>query len=225
MDIQIVDLGLYLPNHKALIFGDLHIGFEEALNKQGVLVPKIMFKETVTRLQKILKAAKPELVIINGDIKHEFSRISRQEWDDVNKILDIISTHAKEIIIVKGNHDNILEPILKKRGIKLVPDYNLKDFFITHGNKVRKEPKNTKIIVIGDVHPALGIKEGARMEKFKCFLFGRYKGKDLIIMPSINPASAGSDVERDKIASPYFNDAVDLEAYVVADKVYYFGKI
>jgi len=31
---------------------------------------------------------KPEIVIINGDLKHEFGRISRQEWNDVVKIIE-----------------------------------------------------------------------------------------------------------------------------------------
>jgi len=65
-----MDLALYLEEYKTLIIGDSHMGFEEALNKQGILVPRFQFKETVIRLEKILKNVKPETIIINGDIKH-----------------------------------------------------------------------------------------------------------------------------------------------------------
>jgi metallophosphoesterase superfamily enzyme len=34
--IEMVDLALYLKKQQALVLADLHIGFEEALAKQGV---------------------------------------------------------------------------------------------------------------------------------------------------------------------------------------------
>ena len=54
-NIEIIDLSLYIPKHKTLIIADLHIGYEESLNKQGVLVPRQGFKQLVQRLEKILK--------------------------------------------------------------------------------------------------------------------------------------------------------------------------
>ena len=38
----------------------------------------------------MLRTSKPEQVIINGDLKHEFGTISDQEWRDVLKIFDLI---------------------------------------------------------------------------------------------------------------------------------------
>ena len=53
-NIEIIDLALYLKKENILIIADSHIGFEEALNKQGILVPRIHFKDLVKRLEKIL---------------------------------------------------------------------------------------------------------------------------------------------------------------------------
>jgi len=71
-EIQLIDLALFFPKKKILIISDLHLGYEEALNRKGVLIPRFQFKDTITRLKPILETTKPETVIINGDLKHEF---------------------------------------------------------------------------------------------------------------------------------------------------------
>ena len=109
--IAAVDLGLWLQKEKILILADFHLGFEEALNRIGVFVPRLQFKDTVKRLEKIFEQVKPEKIIINGDLKHEFGKISMQEWRDTLKVIDLLSTHCKQIVLVRGNHDTILGPI------------------------------------------------------------------------------------------------------------------
>ena len=120
-DIEFVDLGIY--TNKTLIVTDFHIGYEEALNKQGLMVPRFQFDEIMKRLGSIfkkLKDVKIDRIIINGDLKHEFGTISDQEWRHTLKLLDYFGKHCKEIILIKGNHDNILGPIAKKRNVKVL---------------------------------------------------------------------------------------------------------
>jgi putative SbcD/Mre11-related phosphoesterase len=223
---SIIDLGLFLKKHKTLIVSDLHIGYEEALNKQGVLVPRFMLKELSARLEEMLKLTKPDKVVINGDLKHEFGRISEQEWRDTLKILDLIAKHTKDIVLVKGNHDMILGPIAKKRDVRFVDDIIIGDYFVTHGDKIKEIPKETKTIIIGNEHPAIGIREGNRTEKFKCFLLGKWKKSNLIVLPSMNMAIEGSDIQNEDILSPYLEQKLsNFEAFVVADKVYNFGRL
>ncbi|MEK6974231.1 MAG: hypothetical protein AABW41_03285 [Nanoarchaeota archaeon] len=71
-DIDIVDLGLYIKKCKCLIISDLQIGLEENLTKNGFLVPKRQLNLIKNRLEKIFKIVKPDTVIVNGDLKHEF---------------------------------------------------------------------------------------------------------------------------------------------------------
>ena len=141
--IEIVDLALYLPKQKTLIISDVHIGYEEALSKQGLLVPRFHFKDTIKKLTNILEQTKPETVVINGDLKHEFGTISEQEWRETLKVLDLISRYAKKIVLVKGNHDTILGPIARKRNLSVVDDFKIEDILITHGDKINK--KKSKI--------------------------------------------------------------------------------
>lgn len=224
--IKIIDLSLYLPKYKTLIIADSHIGFEEAANKQGILIPRFQFKDIITSMEKILKKAKPETIIVNGDVKHEFGRISEQEMRNTLKFIDFLSKNCKNIILLKGNHDKVLIPIAEKRKIQAADQVILGDILIAHGHKLIKIPEKVKTIIIGHEHPAVGLREEARIETFKCFLKGKYKNKTLIVQPSFNPISAGTDITKERLMSPFLKQNIgNFECWIIADKIYYFGKL
>ena len=50
-DIDIVDLALKYKDN--LILGDIHIGLEECMNKEGILIPRFQLEEIFSRLDKI----------------------------------------------------------------------------------------------------------------------------------------------------------------------------
>ena len=230
-NIEIVDLALYFDS--TLVIADVHIGYEEALNKQGILVPRLQFDEMLKRMKKIfalLKNKEIEKIIVNGDLKHEFGTISEQEWRNTLKFIDLLAKHCSEIILIKGNHDTILAPIAKKRNV------NIKEFFlipskkilITHGDKIPDKEllKLVSTIIIGHEHPAVSLKEGPRVEQYKCFLKGKYEGKNLIVQPSFNSIVEGTDILRDEILSPFLQQNLDnFDVYIVEDKVYKFSKL
>ena len=227
--IEIIDLCLYMRKEKILIIADTHIGYEEALNKGGVLIPRFGFKEIIQRLEKVFEdIGKVDKIIINGDVKHEFGTISEQEWRHALRLLDFLSGHCKEIILIKGNHDTILGPIAKKRDVKVVDSYKINDILVVHGHKLidKDELKGIKTIIIGHEHPAVSIKEGVRQELFKCFLKGKWKRKKLIVQPSFNLVTEGTDVMKEKLLSPFLEpDLSDFECFIVGDEVYSFGKL
>ncbi len=252
-NIEIVDLALYF--NSILVIADVHIGYEEALNKQGILVPRLQFEEMVKRMEGIfdtLKGKRIERIVVNGDLKHEFGTISEQEWRNTLKFLDLLAKHCNEIILIKGNHDTILGPIAKKRNVKVldyvlieplteklnnekpsilkktIKKHNKNKILIAHGNKILDKEllREVSIIIIGHEHPAVSLKEGPRVEQFKCFLKGKYKGKNLIVQPSFNTIVEGTDILRDEILSPFLQQNLDnFEVYIVEDKVYHFGKL
>ena len=291
--IEAVDLSLYLPSSKTLIFADFHIGFEESLESQGVLVPRFQLKDSLARLEKIFdainasaclrptslkaswgyrslsckrptcflgsfspprfqKGAEKEVVrerdrrqavekciktiVINGDLKHEFGEISRQEWNDCLALIDFLATKCEQIVLVKGNHDTILGPIARKRNLKGVDSYIVDNkeagkVFITHGHKLPEKAlaKNIKTIIIGHEHPAITLAEAAKTEKYKCFLKGSWKCRVLVAQPSFNLITEGTDAAKQKLLSPFLQKGVsDFEVFVVDEKkheVLYFGKL
>ena len=221
-NIKIEDLCLLIDN-ETLVVGDLHLGFEESLNKQGILIPRIQFTEVMKRLSMLLKKLKPKKVIIVGDVKHEFGTISNQEWNNILKVFKLIKEYS-ELIIIKGNHDTILKPITEKENINILNEYWLNDIQFLHGDIIPK--KLGKLIIMGHEHPAIKFKERPT-EKFKCFLKGKYKTHELIVMPSFNFISLGSDITKNQLLSPFLKkaDLNNFEVYVIEDKPYYFGKI
>ncbi len=225
-NIKIIDLALYLTKSKTLVIADSHIGFEESLNKQGILVPRFHFKDLIIRLEKILKKVKPDTIIINGDIKHELGTISEQEWRYTLRLIDFLSKHCKRLFLIKGNHDKILGPIAKKRNIEVINQVLIDNILITHGDKLIKTSKNIKTIIIGHEHPAIGLREQTRTETFKCFLKGKYKNKTLIVQPSFNLVTYGTDITKEKTLSPFLKQNLrNFECFIVADKIYKFGKL
>ena len=62
-----------------------------------------------------------------------------------------------------------------------------------------------------------------RFEKFKCFLKGKYKNKLLIVQPSFNLLTIGTDILKQRLQSPFLKDIKDFEVFIVEDKIYDFG--
>lgn len=225
-NMEIIDLGLYFVKEKTLVIGDVHIGLEEAMNKEGILVPRIGLGKILEHLDRIFSKIEVKRVVINGDVKHEFGEISRQEWRLTLRLLDYLIEKGKEVILVKGNHDTILGPIAEKREVNVVDSYVIGDVRILHGHK--EEYFDEKVFVIGHDHPCVSLKSEVRTEKYKCFLKGKFNGKIIIVIPSFNFVSEGTDICRDKLLSPYLQgDLKNFEVFVVGDdgEIYEFGTL
>ena len=223
--IEIRGLALYIKKYGALVVSDLQIGYEGNLVSKGIFLPKFQFKDIIEQFEALLDR-KYSKIIINGDFKHELGRVSEQEWRESLRLIDYLKKNCDELIIIRGNHDSFLEPILKKRDMVLVNNYLLGDIFFVHGDKLVDIPKKTKAIIIGHEHPALSLKKDGRVEKYKCFLKGKYKGKEIIVLPSFNKLTTGSDVLSEKIMSPFIDEKLKgFEAFVVEDEIYHFGKV
>ncbi len=236
--IEIVGLSLYVKPLNCLVIGDVHIGYEEGLNRRGILIPRHHFKDVVNaiegifkNLQLLLKAngrEKLDKIIINGDLKHEFGTISDQEWREILKFIDLLSLNCEKVILIKGNHDVILGPIARKRNIELVEDYSVDGIFVCHGHRIpeKAEYKKAKTLIIGNEHAAVMIKDTIRVESFKCFLSGTFDRKRMIVMPSFNPITIGTDVLGGDFISPFMKKNIDnFEIFVANDPPYYFGKV
>jgi len=220
-NIEICELALFVKDKRILVIGDLHLGFEESLNKQGVMIPRFLFDDIVSILKKAISKTNPKKIVIVGDIKHEFGSISDQEWRHALRLIDFLREKA-ELTIIKGNHDIVLEPITKKRNVKVRTFYKEGSILFAHGDFVVNE--KTDVIIIGHEHPAVSFKERPS-QKYKCFLKGKYNKADLIVMPSFNTLVPGSDITKRDFLSPYLEKAKDIEVYIIEDKVYRFGKL
>lgn len=228
---EFIDKALWFPEQKILVISDLHIGFEDWLNASGIFLPRFQFKQIFEDLKKIFSTAgKVQEVIINGDLKHEFGLISDQEWYETQEILDFLKEKSKKVVLVKGNHDSILEPIARRKEIEIRDFYVKNDVCFMHGGRLFSEAleKKIKILVLGHRHPAIVLSDRYKQERYKCFLAGKWKGKNVVVLPSFFPLVEGSDVlnieENNKMFIPE-SKLRGFEVFAVGDKVYRFGKV
>jgi len=235
LDYVFISKTLFFPKQGILAIGDLHIGYEDMLIQLGVTIPKTQTKETIEELKEIFKEIKKrkyslKKIIFLGDIKHYFG-FEKAEFFEFRDILDFLKENfeEKDIIFIRGNHDKF-----DMSGIKML-DYYIEDSIaFSHGHKSFPEiyDKKIKTIVISHIHPAVALsdKQGIKTEKFRCFLTGKFKGKEIIVVPHFFNLSDGTDVREIYSLPDFFiipsKILKDFEIHVVGkDKIYNFGKV
>lgn len=211
-DFEVVDRCLYWKEKKTLIVGDLHLGYEDSLENSGYIgLPRQQKEENEKIFLRIFNKLNFDIerIILLGDIKHKFGGISRQEFQNFHELIQFLKNSLKnleKIIITKGNHDKLLEPLLKNYDyIDLVDYFEQGGKLFFHGDSfslqkvyLKLAEKETKEIVLGHFHPVYILREekGVKTEKFKCFLYGKTNQfkKKTIYVPSFFPLIEGSDI-------------------------------
>ena len=203
----------------------MHLGYEEYLNERGWSFPRTQLETSLEIFENIFReTGKVKKIIFLGDMKHYFAGVLKQEFREFYSVVEMCRKNLEkngEIVIIKGNHDNILEPILARENfdfIRLVDSIIVGDVLFIHGAKkdfVKLEIFDSKIklVVIGHFHPAIAIERDTKKEKYKCFLFGKSKElkKNMIIVPSFFPLVEGTDI----LHRSLLEDRIDISRFKV----------
>ena len=147
---------------RTIVIADLHIGWEIALSERGIHVPAQMPK-LLQRLKNLISTYKPEKLLILGDVKHTVATAEIGEWQDIPDLFNELEKQTKEILIIRGNHDGNLEPLLPE-SIKILPATGVivgeVGFF--HGHRWPSPSLlKCKTLVIGHVHPVVAVRDPA----------------------------------------------------------------
>lgn len=227
-DLWLCESALYLPRSKTLVVADLQLGQEQQLRAMGHNIMYEQGRRMFMLLDRLLRQTGAETLVINGDLKHDFRRISRQERRDITGMLRELGKRAK-IVIVRGNHDTITQPLADELGAPFLDAWSSDGVLCVHGHE---EPspdalKGASTVVIGHLHPAVVLHDGVRRERYKCFLVGRYRRKRLVVLPSFTTMTEGIDVLTMEGNSPLLSSTVldRAEVYVLADEVRRFGQV
>lgn len=225
--VRAVQTAAYIESLSLLAVSDLQLGQEEELRSHGHLVLDKELSGMKRRLGRLLRQTGATRLLFNGDIKHEFSRINQQEWSQILDLFDFFKEKA-EVILVRGNHDNMLFPIAQKRGFELV-DYHVEGgFLFCHGHEVPPEDvlAGAEVVIIGHEHPAVRFDDGVRAETAKCFLVGPWRGKQLVVLPSFSEMTVGTDIVTSPGLGPFLGEKKEFAAFVVVeDTVLRFGTV
>lgn len=147
---------------RTIAIADLHIGWEMALSDEGIHVPS-QTPRLLKRLKELLRIYKPVRLLILGDVKHTVATAEKIEWQDVPEFFNEVRKHVAEIIVVRGNHDGNLDPLLPE-SVKTVPATGLvvNDTGFFHGHQwPSPELLKCKTIVMGHVHPTVAFRDPA----------------------------------------------------------------
>ena len=203
-----------------LIVADLHIGVEYELEKKGIRVPP-QWRSMAEELMKMQEESGADTLIINGDLKHGIPS-ERWEFRDVRLFLREIRESFREVHIIKGNHDGGIERALPgwvsmHEGSGLLLD----GYGILHGHAWPSEDlEPARGLIIGHTHPAIMFIDSlGNSHKEPCWIKGRYREKEVIVMPAMSLFYGGSPVNEGKLLGPILNsgdfDADNSEIYLL----------
>lgn len=182
---------LVIDDGPTAVLGDLHLGYESALEEEGMYIPRMNTESIRDAINNILYEYEPKRVVLLGDIKHDFKRSRYEAREEVKKIIQMLM-EASEVIVVKGNHDNFLQNILSDLGLMAVDYVDLCGFRMEHGHV----DSHVRPVIIGHEHPSVRIPSemGGGM-KIQCFVHQKEEG--IIVLPPFSPFSSGNDLVPD----------------------------
>ncbi len=209
---------IYIKSISALAIADLHLGYEAAMAKKGVFIPKVNLKHLIDMLMKAFEGRRVKELIIVGDVKNEFSGVLSDEVNELAEISRLASSFGSSITVVKGNHDNFIDRVSRGTGISVCDSKRSGEYIFAHGDK-KNEPNGAEMIIIGHEHPSIGISgQSGRIEHIRCFLVGRYGKANMIVLPASGYFETGSDVNTNKgrILSPMISATEMRKMHAIA---------
>ncbi len=186
----------YLKSLNALVIADPHLGYEGVMAKKGLLLPKVNLENIKKLLSSAIGQTGAKSVIVDGDIKNEFSTVEQEEFNELYDFIGFMKERGVEPILIKGNHDNFVERYKDPFNLKIFRQATkIGKYLFFHGEEMPPDEKGVKMLIMGHEHPAIGMYNTAgSREKLPCFLYGTWKKSKLLVMPAINYYATGTDV-------------------------------
>ncbi|HTX43175.1 MAG TPA: metallophosphoesterase [Methanocella sp.] len=184
----------YFPDIGVCACADVHIGIEDSIQAEGFSMPLEEERELLERFRDVIKKFEPEVLVLNGDVLHEFGRLRRNTKRAFDRITMELLASVGEVIVLTGSHDKMMGTALEGSDISPADYYYKGGVLFTHGDGVPKRAKDddVELIVIGHDHPTLDIE----LKKEPCFLYGEkaWHGKDVLVLPAFNPLCTGTTI-------------------------------
>jgi len=209
---------LYHPELDLLVVSDIHLGLEGTMTADGNYVPKFQLDELLEDLQKAQELTEASRILVNGDLKNEFSTSRFTERNEIKDFLDFLDKNFEETIIVKGNHDTFVDSTANEYDLDLKKHHLEDGVLFTHGHISLDEldlEDEFETMVIGHEHPSLGLEDDIGIkEKIPCFLYGELKDDhNIIVLPAFAKVSRGNDINytpQHKLLSPTLRNKVEF---------------
>jgi uncharacterized protein len=204
---------LWIPASQSLLIADLHLGYSWTQRRRGQLGP-LADDRARDKLFTVVRELAPSQIVFLGDLVHA-PRPSEPERAFVEDILLQVSEQAR-LIAVRGNHDRAFAQDFNHLPIQTVDCWSAEGVTAIHGDRLDIAVPENDTLLIGHLHPALGIEDAAGVrQKLPLFLHCCH----CIVLPAFSPFAAGFDVSRGlpKEIAALFRDQ-QVEAIAVSGK-------
>ncbi len=194
----------YIGSANALIVSDLHLGIEGYLEDEGIFLPRGVSRATSEIVFRAVEDYDPDVLVINGDVKHSFGLLKSAEWRELKEFFGLLKDkYGLEVYVVRGNHDNYLGVVLDKFGFKFFERLDLNNYTIIHGHEDIDLDELGETVIIGHEHPSIVIRDEAGGKyKYKCFLWGEFEGINVLVLPPVSEISSGTNYNDYELVEP-----------------------
>lgn len=189
-------------NKRFLVIADVHLGLTYELEYKGVNIPN-QKDDLLEKIYKLKKLTRADNLVIVGDAKHALPGTPHEERKEVREFFEGLCAKFKDVILIKGNHDTLIEEILPRLKVK---DYMIVNkCLLTHGHQTLPH-ENYDVIIMGHKHPVVKFRDKAGGVFFqRCWIRDTITidennlqvKKKLIIMPAFNAVLGGKPVNED----------------------------
>lgn len=195
---------LFIEGDSTLVMSDLHLGIEGYLEDEGIFLPRSVSRSTADMVFKAVDDYSPDIIIFNGDLKHSFGLLKTSEWRELtNFFRRLRDEYNLEVYVVRGNHDNYLGVLLDKFGYEMVEKYDKNYYSIIHGHRDYDLDDLNEVVIIGHEHPSIVVRdESGGKYRYKCFLYGDYGDKKVIVLPPVSEISTGTTYNMYELIEP-----------------------
>jgi uncharacterized protein len=176
---------LWLSECRTALLADVHLGYGWALRRRGQLGP-VQEGAVRRKLTATIADLQPKTIVFVGDIVHA-PRPGKQERAAIEAALAELAGHA-ELVLIPGNHDRGFARDYPGAAIRIADDWRDCGLLAVHGHSL---PATTDHLVLGHIHPALGIQDDAgASQKVPVFV----SSERVTVLPAFSPLSAGGDI-------------------------------
>jgi metallophosphoesterase superfamily enzyme len=142
---------------RILVVADLHFGIEADLAAHGLHF-KSRTERRLERLHTVIDSAKPDALVLLGDVKHSIPSLTWQEYHEMPKILDSLRTRIP-LHVFPGNHDIGIERFLQDGEIQPKEGAVLDGVGYQHGHMTPSPELAGCLVVVGHHHPLLSLRD------------------------------------------------------------------
>lgn len=204
---------LWLPDHSALVAGDLHLEKGSAFAARGQMLPPYDSRATLDRMAAEIADLNPRTVILLGDSFHDNRAIGRMASDDRARLDGL--AESRDWLWVEGNHDRrALEQAdtdaLARLPGQVLGHMALGALHLTHEPLPAPRPGE----VAGHLHPAVRVAAYGRGVRRPCFVTDGRR----LLLPAFGAFTGGLNVRDPAVAGLF--ETPPLVAALGKDKVH-----